>query len=125
MQVSRLLLALGSAAAVCGAPLATSLQQPWRGADKVDLRPSPHLPLLSFRPDGTFKLAIVTDTHLLDNQLAPGNGGSCSSTALSSATDQAFEPAESEVNGATIEEVQRYLERERPDFAVHNGDVIS
>lgn len=32
--------------------------------------------------------------------------------------------AESEVNRATTEEVQRYLQRERPDFVVHNGDVI-
>ena len=84
--MSQLLLALGSAAAVCGAPLATSLQQPWRVADKVDLRPSPHLRLLSFRPDGTFKLAIVTDTHLLDNQLAPGNGQWRSMTTSRSTT---------------------------------------
>lgn len=74
MRPSLLLFALCSAAAVGAAPLVPSAQQPWQGAHKIDLRPSPDLPLLSFRPDGTFKLAIVTDTHLLDNQLAPGNG---------------------------------------------------
>lgn len=34
--------------------------------------PYPTLPLLSFGKDGKFKLAVFSDTHMLDGQTNPG-----------------------------------------------------
>jgi predicted MPP superfamily phosphohydrolase len=52
-----------------------------------------------------FKLLVITDTHLLDDQDSPGNA--------------------SNVNKASADAVTSYLELEKPDFVVHLGDLVS
>jgi Calcineurin-like phosphoesterase len=64
--------------------------------------PSPNLPLLSFDAGGNFKVAIVTDTHLLDGQN--------NSQILADQSEAA---------------VRTYLVQENPNFVVHLGDLIS
>ncbi|PWN93389.1 Metallo-dependent phosphatase [Acaromyces ingoldii] len=71
------------------------------------LDPYPSQPLLSFGASTPekFKLLIITDTHLLDDQTVPGNA--------------------SNVSRASTDAVRQYLEVEKPDYVVHLGDLVS
>lgn len=71
------------------------------------LDPYPLQPLLSFGASNVkkFKLLIITDTHLLDDQTVPGNA--------------------SNVSRASTDAVRQYLEAEKPDYVVHLGDLVS
>jgi hypothetical protein len=80
-----------------------SPQKPLKALPILDPYPD-HRPLY-FSRDGTFKLLILTDTHLLDDQDVHGNA--------------------SNVNRASTDAVESYLEMEMPDFVVHLGDLIS
>lgn len=71
-----------------------------------------HAPLapLRFQPSssahaGSFKIMVVTDTHLLDDQTVPGNA--------------------SNVSRASAAAAATYLATETPDFVVHLGDIVS
>jgi len=55
--------------------------------------------------NSTFKVLIITDTHLLDDQTVPGNA--------------------SNVSRASTQAVQSYLQMEKPNFVVHLGDLVS
>ena len=68
------------------------------------LNPYPSQRALHFT-HSTFKVLIVTDTHLLDDQTVPGNA-----TNVSRASTQA---------------VESYLAMEKPDYVVHLGDIVS
>ena len=74
------------------APCSPAISQP----------PKSHLRPLSFDAHGQFKIAIVTDTHLLDGQ---------NSSQILAAQSEAA--------------VRTYLAQERPDFVVHLGDLVS
>ncbi|CEH14274.1 Predicted DNA repair exonuclease SIA1 [Ceraceosorus bombacis] len=75
------------------------------GSANLVADPYPQLPLLSFDKRGKFKLAVFSDTHMLDGQTNPANV--------------------SNVNAATAAEVASYLRTESPDYVFHNGDVVS
>ncbi|PWN32973.1 Metallo-dependent phosphatase [Meira miltonrushii] len=75
-----------------------------------------NLPLLQFKPctsrlpsqgpsSSSFKVMVITDTHLLDDQTVPGNA--------------------SNVARASRNAVRTYISQEQPDFVVHLGDMIS
>lgn len=53
----------------------------------------------------SFKVMVITDTHLLDDQTVPGNA--------------------SNVARASTKAVQTFVKQERPDFVVHLGDLVS
>lgn len=93
-----LLTALCFSAQACAGSL---LQQPF---SKADLDPYPTQRPLYFSQD-KFKLLVITDTHLLDDQDVHGNA--------------------SNVNKASADAVTSYLEMEKPDFVVHLGDLVS
>lgn len=57
--------------------------------------------------DAGFKIMVVSDTHVLDGQ---GSQAPENVTRITSQTTQALE---------------RYIAMERPDFIVHNGDLLS
>jgi predicted MPP superfamily phosphohydrolase len=69
------------------------------------LNPYPNQRALHFNKHSAFKVVVITDTHLLDDQNVAGN--------------------RSNVNYATTSAVETYLEVEKPDFVVHLGDIIS
>ncbi|PWN22163.1 Metallo-dependent phosphatase [Microstroma glucosiphilum] len=72
------------------------------------LNPYPSHPRLSFSQSqsrSTFKLLVLTDTHLLDDGGSPGNA--------------------STLNALSTTAVEKYLEMEKPDYVVHLGDLIS
>ncbi|MCO5566209.1 hypothetical protein L7F22_019885 [Adiantum nelumboides] len=81
-----------------------------RDIDSFKGHPYPiNLPLLQFKPskqsESSFKVMVITDTHLLDDQTVPGNA--------------------SNVAIASRNAVRTYVSQEQPDFVVHLGDLIS
>lgn len=81
-------------------PLPTTRQEP---KEPNLLDPFPHQPLLHFSDiSGSFRLAVITDTHLLDGQ----------------------ENA-SKLNAQSTFAVRQYLSMEQPDYIVHAGDIVS
>lgn len=64
--------------------------------------PYPTKPRIFFSSNGSFKIAVITDTHYLDGQENAGEIAANSSAAT-----------------------EYYLRTEKPNFVVHNGDLIS
>lgn len=90
-------------------PLQATMASPSPLADPRSPNPLldsyPSHPRLSFSPRKTFKLLVLTDTHLLDDGGSPGNA--------------------STLNALSTRAVERYLEMEKPDYVVHLGDLVS
>lgn len=92
------LLVLQVLASAAASPLLPSIQQqPLATSTRCQ-------PMIHFN-DSAFKIMIISDTHLLDDQTVPGNA--------------------TNVDRASTQAVRSYLEMENPNYVVHLGDIVS